>query len=193
MGGKYYYYYFVFSVGEAACPRAHTADRSRTEEVEVGGGLPPSRGRSPTGGGSASPAPRRAKPRRARNGGAPRGKGGGRGRWPGPGYPPGAPDGPGPPLRAVRAVGRVRSPASLPGRPPKLRGTLRAEAPQELRGARCHRRVEVCNQGRELRSKMTRKDPKGTSVGEVSCPGDDAPVIQERQRPSELVGNRPAT
>ena len=52
-----YYYYWGFSVGEAACTRAHAAGRSRTEEVEVGRGLPPSRGRRPTGGGSACPAP----------------------------------------------------------------------------------------------------------------------------------------
>ena len=61
-----YYYYWGFSVGEAACTRAHAAGRSRTEEVEVGRGLPPSRGRRPTGGGSACPAPQMAKPRRAR-------------------------------------------------------------------------------------------------------------------------------
>ena len=42
----YYYYYCVFSDGEAACTRAHAAYRSRTEEVEVGGGLPPQQGAS---------------------------------------------------------------------------------------------------------------------------------------------------
>jgi hypothetical protein len=304
---KYYYYYLGFSVGEAACTRAHAAYRSRTEEAEVGGGLPPSRGQRPTGGGSAPPAPRGAKPRRARRfrpegpserkgegpstrggrafartapgpkrksvtgrrGESPTGRsrslpivGGGRGAGPAArgqrpgvgeglhdwaprgtgrngqggaaavarrretpragdqsaavgdgrggarrarqasispprrtrprskiaegkvggsplpgtgqarsqrpgasgrrrgrmarrratpaiqpsattpgdgddvGQAPGTPDGPGPPLGAVRSVGRIRVPTSLPGWPPKPRGALRAETPQELRGAR---------------------------------------------------------
>ena len=38
---QYYYYYWGFSVGGAACPRAQTACRPRTEEVEVGGTAAP--------------------------------------------------------------------------------------------------------------------------------------------------------